>query len=84
MSRYVHDGGRYWPRVLFDPPVNPPAGECMHCGGTGVRAESIDEERYDVLVPCRWCQTFCKVCDKWVQKAGHECAAPVPEKGAQP
>jgi hypothetical protein len=73
MSRWVEDRGHIYPDVFFEPPVNPPKGACPHCGGTGVRTETIDEERYDVVVACEWCRTYCKACDKHVAKTGHDC-----------
>jgi excinuclease UvrABC ATPase subunit len=76
MSRYVQHEGHLWPPGVFDPPMNPPKGACAHCGGTGQRVESIDDERPDVLVPCEACQEYCRVCDKYRQKGGHECRKP--------
>jgi hypothetical protein len=72
MSRYVTRGGKLYPARFFDP-LNPKPGDCPHCGGTGEYPESIDEERYDVMVPCFMCRRFCTVCKQWVKKIGHEC-----------
>jgi len=46
---------------------------CVHCDGLGYVMESIDDERLPVSVPCQWCRAYCKPCDKWVPKKGHEC-----------
>jgi hypothetical protein len=48
-------------------------GGCPQCGGLGVLVETIDAERYDVTVPCWACRRYCKACDKYVKKEGHEC-----------
>lgn len=72
MSRYVNYRGRIVPASLLEPFIIKP-GECTHCGGTGEIAETIDEERYDEMVPCFMCQVFCKACDKHVKKTGHQC-----------
>jgi hypothetical protein len=77
MARYVQSKGKIWPRTFFEPPINPAPGACSRCGGTGQLVESIDSERYDVTVPCFACRRYCKACDKYVKKTGHEC------KGAQ-
>lgn len=73
MSRRVEWGGKYYDRGLFDPPLNPPPGVCPRCGGSGVVAEQIDEDRCDVAVPCFRCQMFCKPCNDWVKREGHTC-----------
>ena len=86
MSRFVDDNGRLVPRSLFhggdDLKYRP--DECKVCQGTGVLLETIDEERYDVTVPCWACRVFCRACNKHVKKTGHQCVSPVPEKEAQP
>jgi hypothetical protein len=72
MSRWVQDGDRIVPRSLVEPwDIKP--GDCPYCGGTGERPECIDEERYDVMMACPMCQEFCKACDRYVKKGGHEC-----------
>jgi hypothetical protein len=48
--------GKLWPRSLFDPPIDSPPAACPICGGIGLVAESIDEERYDVMVECWRCK----------------------------
>jgi hypothetical protein len=77
---FIQEGGHLVPRVLFEPDLKHRA-ECKQCGDTGVQIERIDEERYDVLVPCFACQVYCKACDKHVRKSGHQC---VPKKEKQP
>jgi hypothetical protein len=76
MSRrsFIREGGHFVPRVLYEPDdlkYRPDA--CPQCGGSGTQIERLDEERYDCLVPCWACQTYCKACDKHVAKKGHEC-----------
>ena len=75
MSRFVEWGGKLWGRGFFEPPLDLPAGTCVQCGGLGVVPEQIDEERYDVAVPCWRCRMFCKTCKDWVEREGHEHAA---------
>ena len=70
MSRFVDWGGKHWQHSLFDPPDDLPPGVCPHCGGLGVVAESIDEERYDVAAPCPHCRMWCARCRAWVVRAG--------------
>lgn len=78
-SNWVYSGGRPVPRALFEPlDPNPRPGVCTVCDGAGVTVETIDEERYDVLVPCWKCRTYCRTCKKYVSKNGHEC--PVKEQ----
>jgi len=72
MSLFVRDGGKLWPRTIFEEP-NPKPGSCPECGGTGRRVESIDPEQPDVLVPCAFCQAFCKTCNRYARKTGHVC-----------
>ena len=74
MSRYVDDRGKILPRSFFEPPLDLPEGACPHCGGGGQLAEQIDEERYDVLVPCFHCRKYCVACRAWVKIADHRCA----------
>lgn len=51
-----------------------PAGQCEYCGGSGEQPETIDEERYAVLVPCWACRRYCRECNRWVAKSGgHAC-----------
>lgn len=73
MSRFVEWGGKLWEKCLFDPPPNPPPGVCPHCGGMGAVFEQIDEERFDVLVPCHHCRMYCKSCKDWVKRDNHTC-----------
>jgi hypothetical protein len=73
MSRFVEYCGKLWPREFFDPRLDLLPGACPQCGGLGVVAESIDEERFDVAVPCWMCKMWCKVCHQWVKREGHEC-----------
>jgi hypothetical protein len=61
------------PRSLWDFELTLKPGTCTACGGIGVLLENIDEERHDVTVPCWKCRTFCKACDRYVKKTGHEC-----------
>ena len=81
MSRWVQWGDKIVPAFLLEPELNQRA-ECRLCGDSGYLLETIDEERYDVAVPCWKCRVFCKACDKHVRKAGHQCVAPAKE--AQP
>jgi hypothetical protein len=48
-------------------------GLCPNCHGSGLVAETIDEEQFDVAVPCPTCQDFCFECKKWVTREGHQC-----------
>jgi len=73
MSLFVKHEGHLWPRTVFEPPLDIPKGECVHCGGTGQRIENIDPELHDVLVPCDFCRVYCKGCDRYVKKSGHDC-----------
>ena len=73
MSRFVEWGGELWGREVFNPPFNLPPGVCTWCGGLGVVPEQIDEERFDVAVPCWQCQMFCKQCRHWVTRQNHTC-----------
>jgi hypothetical protein len=73
MSRYVQVGKHIFPASMFEPDLKPPPGACKQCGGRGSLVETIDSERFDVLVPCWSCQTFCKTCNRYVKKGGHEC-----------
>jgi hypothetical protein len=83
-GHWVEDGGQLVPRFFFDPPdLQYRRDVCKVCDGTGVTLETLDEERYDVAMPCWSCRMLCKVCNKYVKKAGHECAGPVPEKEKQ-
>jgi hypothetical protein len=88
MSRrghWVQDGDRIVPRLLFEPTdLKYRPDSCKVCDDLGVTVETIDEERYDVTVPCWKCRVFCKACNKYVKKSGHQCVAPVPEKEKQP
>ena len=58
----------------FDAGLTLPKGTCVHCGGSGRRLESIDDERLPVDVPCDFCQAFCKACNAYRRK-GHQCPA---------
>lgn len=71
-SRFIEWGGHIIPRVAAEMDLNPPAGTCPRCGGLGVYPESIDSERFDVMVPCV-CRVFCRPCKNWVNKSGHTC-----------
>jgi hypothetical protein len=73
MSRMVRYGGQLFPRGLFEPPLNPPRGACVHCGGLGHVPEQIDEDLPDEMVPCSWCQIYCRKCKRWVTKKDHVC-----------
>ncbi len=73
MGKWVKWRGQTVPRTLMEPEVNPPASACRHCGGAGEVPETIDDEKYDVMVPCHMCRTYCKACAKWVKKSGHDC-----------
>ena len=75
MSRQVKWRGMLIPRGMFDAALDGPLkpGQCVHCGGTGERAETIDDELPDAVVPCYWCQEFCKVCNQYRKKGGHVC-----------
>lgn len=72
MSRYVMDGGRLLPRIALEPELNPPRGACMRCGGTGSISEQVNSARYDVMVPCQMCQSYCKTCGRY-RKRVHIC-----------
>ena len=70
----VKYGGHLYPSNPFDDPAAPlKPGACTWCGGTGLRAESINDNRPDELVPCFACQRFCKACGKY-RKVGHQCS----------
>jgi hypothetical protein len=73
--RYVQWGNRIVPASLLEPTARELSqpGVCRLCGGLGSIAETIDEERYDVMVPCHMCRIFCKACNDWVKKQEHEC-----------
>jgi len=70
---WVRWGRDLVPRVMCEPDEDVKPGTCVHCGGVGARPESIDEERYDEMMPCPWCRQFCKACQRYVPKTGHEC-----------
>lgn len=70
MSRFGWWGSRILDLDDFDLLRDPHA--CVVCGGAGVVFESIDEERLPVAVPCHGCKTFCKICNDWVKKKGHD------------
>jgi hypothetical protein len=72
VSRHIQSEGRSILRELLEEP-SPPPGTCQHCGGSGVNYECIDEDRFDVPVPCVWCKRYCKACDNWVAKGEHKC-----------
>lgn len=78
MSRYVEWGGKLWERGFFNPPLKLSPGTCPNCGGLGVVPESIDEERYDVAVPCHYCRMYCKTCGKYVKRKDHVCGEAKP------
>jgi hypothetical protein len=80
---WVQFGDRIVPATLFEADLKQRSAGCKMCGDTGVQIDCIDEERYDVVVPCWACRTFCKACNKHVKKSGHQCVVPVPEKEAQ-
>jgi len=74
-SRYVREGSSFIPRVLIEPwPGQDAPDACPQCGGSGLVAECIDEERFDVAVPCWACRRYCAACKKYVSKDAHECA----------
>ena len=77
-SPFVTRNGTFVPRVLIDPWPDDDPKVCGACGGLGSVPETIDEERYDVLVPCEWCQRYCKTCKEYVPKEGHECPIAAP------
>jgi hypothetical protein len=72
-SHYVDWGGRLVPRRIVEPDLSITPGVCRACDGLGAVPETIDEERYDVMVPCHFCRVFCKLCDRYVAKTGHQC-----------
>lgn len=75
-SRFVEWDGRLVPASLFDATDDlTRKPDCGICCDRGVVQETIDEERYDVMVPCWNCRQFCKACNKHVRKSGHECVA---------
>ena len=57
-SRWVEWKGKLWLRSLLESdglePLAPDA--CPTCGGFGSIPETIDEERYDVMVQCWRCK----------------------------
>jgi hypothetical protein len=72
------EDGRIVPRILFDPvDLKYRPDVCKVCDGMGVTLQTLDEERYDVAMPCWACRVFCKACNKYVNKSGHQCV----EKG---
>jgi hypothetical protein len=73
MSRFVEWEGKLWGRGFFDPPLDLPPGACGWCGDLGVIPEQIDEERFDVAVPCPHCRMFCRPCNAWVVRRDHRC-----------
>lgn len=56
--------GKLWPAALFEPHavMGPGKPLCGICGDTGLLRETIDEERFDVMVACFNCRRFCKEC----------------------
>lgn len=77
-NHWVVSEGHILPSSVFEPWDRPKQRpECGICCDTGVTIETIDEERYDVVVACWKCRVYCKACDRYVQKSGHEC---VPKK----
>jgi hypothetical protein len=73
MSKYVRWGRKLVQSSFCEPPLDRPKGTCPHCGGLGLTPESIDEDLYDEMLPCQMCRMYCKRCDNWVRKTGHEC-----------
>ncbi len=74
-SHWVRWGDHLVPRIMCEPDLDAAKpGTCPHCGGVGAYPESIDEERYDEMMPCFWCREFCKACQRYVKKGGHECS----------
>jgi hypothetical protein len=70
VSDLVKSGAHILPRALVE--VWPPQpGACPQCGGAGEFPESIDPERYDVMVPCFRCRAYCATCKAWMPK-GHQ------------
>jgi hypothetical protein len=83
MSRFVEWDGKLVPRSLFDATEDDLSyrpDSCKMCRDSGVLQETIDEERYDVMVPCWACRRYCKACNKHVKKSGHECVVPATGK----
>ena len=72
-SRWVEWGGKHWSASFFDVPYDLPPGLCARCGGLGVVPETIDEERFDVAVPCERCHMWCTACRAWVKREEHVC-----------
>ena len=66
----VNWGGRLVPRSLAEDIQI--AGACVQCGGSGVLAEAVDTDQWPEMTPCWRCQMFCKRCQRWVAKEGHE------------
>jgi hypothetical protein len=69
----VRSGRELFSRSEVLPPLDLKPGVCVHCGGLGAVPEMIDEELPDAMVPCDWCRVYCKACDKYVLKTGHDC-----------
>jgi len=79
---WVESDGRIMPSTIFEPTREQiRSAACKLCGDSGVLIECIDEERYNVTVPCWKCQEYCRICDKHVAKTGHKC---VPKKEKKP
>ena len=77
-GRWVTYQGKLVPRSVIQPDEILP-GLCPNCGGSGLVAETLDEEQFDVAVPCPTCQDFCFNCKKWVTREGHKCEEAKPK-----
>ena len=73
MSQWVEWGGKLWHYRFFQPDLDLKPGTCPTCGGLGVVPQQIDDERYDIAVPCDRCKMFRKTCKQWVKREGHTC-----------
>lgn len=70
-------GGRLVSRALVEVSATEvlAPGVCARCGGLGEIPETIDAERFDVMMPCHSCHLYCVECDAWVPRNGHKCKA---------
>jgi hypothetical protein len=81
-SHWVQWGDRIMPRFTVEPTdLKYRRDACKVCDDLGVTLETIDEERYDVAMPCWSCRKYCETCKQYVRKSGaHQCVVPVPGK----